>query len=148
MTVSQIFKHWEVIRRDLLAGLELFSDEQLAFRPAPKYERSVGDIARHIASAEDLWFQHVIGGRPRAEFTATQYPTLAAIKTALTGVHRQTLAYLDTLTVADLERRVTPPWGKEYSLYWIIWHVIDHECHHRGELFLCLGMLGIEGPDI
>ena len=52
MNVSEIFGHWEQIRSDLLAGLELFSDEQLAFRPAPGYERSVGDIAE-IAKA--LW---------------------------------------------------------------------------------------------
>jgi uncharacterized damage-inducible protein DinB len=148
MNVSQIFEHWKNVRRDLLAGLELFSDEQLAFCPAPKYDRSVGDIARHIASAEDYWLQHVIGGQPHARFTAAQYPTVAAIKTALADVHQKTLAYLDTLTVADLERTITSPRGKEHSLYWIIWHVIDHECHHRGELFLCLGMLGIEGPDI
>ncbi len=148
MNASQIFEHWEQIRHDLLAGLDLFSDEQLAFRPAPKYERSVGDIARHIASAEDYWFQHVVGGRPHTEFTAEEYPTVAAIKTALAAVHQKTRAFLDTLTLADLERTVTTPWGKELSLYTVIWHVIDHECHHRGELYLCLGLLGIEGPDI
>jgi uncharacterized damage-inducible protein DinB len=148
MNVWQIFKHWKGIRADLLAGLELFSDEQLAFRPAPKYERSVGDIARHIASAEDYWFQHVVGGQPHAQFTAEQYPTLEAIKFALADVHQKTLAFLDSLTVADLERKFTSPSGNQHSLYWIIWHVIDHECHHRGELYLCLGMLGIEGPDL
>jgi uncharacterized damage-inducible protein DinB len=148
MNAPQIFKHWEEIRRDLLAGLDLFSDEQLAFRPAARYERNVGDIARHIASAECFWFQHVVGGQPETHFTAAQYPTLAAIKTALAEAHQKTLACLDTLTEADLERTVKTPWGEELSLYHIIWHVIDHECHHRGELYLCLGMLGIEGPDI
>jgi uncharacterized damage-inducible protein DinB len=148
MNVSEIFGHWEQIRSDLLAGMELFSDEQLAFRPAPGYERSVGDIARHIAGAEDYWFQHVVGGRPRARYSAEQYPTVKAIKTALADVHEKTLTYLDSLTLAELERKFTSGSGNEHSLYWIIWHVIDHECHHRGELYLCLGMLGIQGPDI
>jgi uncharacterized damage-inducible protein DinB len=148
MNVARIFRHWEQIRTDLLTGLESFSDEQLAFRPAPQYERSVGDIARHIASAEDYWFQQVISGQPHARFAPVQYPSVAAIKSVLTEVHQKTLAYLDTLTIADLERRVALPSGNEHSLYWIIWHVIDHECHHRGELYLCLGMLGIEGPDL
>lgn len=148
MNASQIFRHWEQIRLDLLAGLELFSDEQLAFRPAPQYERSVGDIACHIAGAEDYWFQHVVGGQPHARFSAEEYPSVAAIKTVLTEVHQKTLAFLDTLTLDELDRKVRAPSGKEISLYTIIWHVIDHECHHRGELFLCLGMLGIDGPDI
>jgi len=148
MNVARIFRHWEQIRTDLLAGLELFSDEQLAFRPALKYQRSVGDIARHIASAEDYWFQQVVSGRPRARFTEEQYPTVQTIKAALTDVHQKTLTFLNTLTIADLERKFVTPSGNEYGLYWIIWHVIDHECHHRGELYLCLGLLGIDGPDL
>jgi uncharacterized damage-inducible protein DinB len=56
--------------------------------------------------------------------------------------------HLESLTVADLERTFTSRSGNRHSLYWIVWHVIDHECHHRGELYLCLGLLGIEGPDL
>ena len=148
MHVSEIFGHWEQIRSDLLTGLELFSDEQLAFRPASGYERSVGDIARHIAGAEDYWFQHVVGGKSYTRYRAEGYSTVEAIRAALTGVHQKTLTFLDSLTVADLEGKFTSRSGNQHSLYWIIWHVIDHECHHRGELYLCLGMLGIQGPDI
>jgi uncharacterized damage-inducible protein DinB len=34
------------------------------------------------------------------------------------------------------------------SLGWIIWHVLEHEIHHRGELSLILGLLGREGLDV
>jgi uncharacterized damage-inducible protein DinB len=29
----------------------------------------------------------------------------------------------------------------------MVWHVMEHEIHHRGELSLLLGMLGHEGLD-
>jgi len=34
------------------------------------------------------------------------------------------------------------------ELGWIIWHVLEHEIHHRGELSLILGLLGREGLDV
>jgi len=39
-------------------------------------------------------------------------------------------------------------WGAQVSLGWIVWHVLEHEIHHRGEVFLMLGLLGIEAPDV
>jgi uncharacterized damage-inducible protein DinB len=27
---------------------------------------------------------------------------------------------------------------------WIVWHVLEHEIHHGGELSLALGMSGVE----
>jgi uncharacterized damage-inducible protein DinB len=29
----------------------------------------------------------------------------------------------------------------------MLWHVVEHEIHHRGELSLILGLLGREGLD-
>ena len=40
------------------------------------------------------------------------------------------------------------PEGEVFTLRWIIWHVLEHEIHHRGELSLALGLLGREGLDV
>jgi uncharacterized damage-inducible protein DinB len=41
-------------------------------------------------------------------------------------------------------------WGKpyEYSRQWIVWHVIEHDLHHGGELGFSLGAHGLAAPDI
>jgi uncharacterized damage-inducible protein DinB len=31
---------------------------------------------------------------------------------------------------------------------WILWHLIEHDLHHGGELSLTLGIHGIAAPDI
>ncbi len=107
-------------------------------------------MACHIAEAEDGWFRHVIQGEldDWPEYTAAAYPTVAAVKDLLTAVHAQTDAYLKTVNVADLDRIIETSWGKRFTLNWIIWHVFEHEIHHRGEIFLMLGLLGLQGPDI
>ncbi|MGB8347950.1 MAG: DinB family protein [Ktedonobacteraceae bacterium] len=41
-------------------------------------------------------------------------------------------------------------WGRSYELtrQWVIWHVIEHDLHHGGELSFSLGAHGLAGLDI
>jgi uncharacterized damage-inducible protein DinB len=61
-------------------------------------------------------------------------------------------------TSADLEQLISAPashqaWlrsrGEEeeppHTRQWIVWHVMEHEIHHGGELSLALGTHGLEG---
>jgi uncharacterized damage-inducible protein DinB len=40
--------------------------------------------------------------------------------------------------------------GKIYTITrgWVIWHVIEHDIHHGGEIAYSLGMHGLTAPDI
>jgi uncharacterized damage-inducible protein DinB len=56
---------------------------------------------------------------------------------------------LERWTPADLEQVFSPPdyLQEEESAHtrqWIIWHVLEHEIHHGGELSLALGTYGLE----
>jgi uncharacterized damage-inducible protein DinB len=149
LKLNRLFSHWDQIHADTLAILDKFSEEEL-IRTAYKGGMPVGHIALHIADAEEGWFR-LIATQERSEwpsdFILENYPTREAIKTLLSEVHAKTMAYLETQTTKDLEKVVEAPWGK-FSLRFIIWHVIEHEIHHRGELSLILGILGREGLDV
>ena len=41
-----------------------------------------------------------------------------------------------------------PPHNESFTLGWLIWHVLEREVHHRGELSLALGLLEGEGLDV
>jgi uncharacterized damage-inducible protein DinB len=54
-------------------------------------------------------------------------------------------------TVADLEQIYGGDWrGEPYRLtkQYALWHLIEHDLHHGGEIFLTLGMHGIRTPDL
>jgi len=34
------------------------------------------------------------------------------------------------------DQPIVVPWGESIPLFWIVWHVVEHEIHHRGELSL------------
>ena len=150
MNVRELFSHWDEVRTGLLRALDMLTDDQLDFVPREGLW-SLGEVARHIANAEEGWFRYVIARAydewPSA-YSAADYPTVASIKTLLAEVHARTKTYLDTLSLADLDQQIDAPWGEQLSLLWIIWHVVEHEIHHRGEIFLMLGLMGLEAPDI
>jgi uncharacterized damage-inducible protein DinB len=111
---------------------------------------SLGTVSCRIANAEDGWFRYIAAGEldewPLME--AERYATVASVKAPLEEVHEYTLSYLRALDIADLDRTVTTFWGTELTLRWIIWHALEHEISHRGEIYLMLGLMGMEAPDV
>ena len=149
MNAAERFRHWQSVRRGLMEALDKLDDEQLGFVPREGLW-SLGKVACHIADAEDGWFRYVATSEldEWPQFKARDYPTVKSIQRLLTEVHTRTEAYLTTLDDADLERIILAPWGSEFPLRWIIWHVLEHEIHHRGEIYLMLGLMGMDAPDV
>ena len=149
MQLNQLFSHWDQIHRDTLATLDKFSQAELS-HVAYEGGMSVGQIALHMADTEEGWFRLIATPERTAwpsEYTLEIYSTKETIRNLLSEVHTKTMNYLGTLTLEDLERVIPSSWG-DFSLRFIIWHVLEHEIHHRGELSLILGTLGREGLDV
>jgi uncharacterized damage-inducible protein DinB len=148
MNAAQFFDHWNIIWRDLLRAVSLLRDEHLGFHPAAEYSRSVGDILRHIINLEQGWIHFVIR-RVLPEWPdegAERLSSVEAIRQELERVHKETMAYLSTLPVDDFNRIVQVPENGTPKLGWILWHVFEQQIHHRGELYLCLSLLGLDRP--
>ena len=154
MQTATLFNHWFEVRQALLSALDQLSDSQLEFTPC-KGLWSLGQTACHIASAEEGWFRycvtHEIDGWEAAEFKLENFPTVADLKRLLSEVHARTEAMFPANPAgadAVMQRRVLLPWGPEVSIEYVVWHVLEHEIHHRGEIFLMLGLLSMEAPDV
>jgi uncharacterized damage-inducible protein DinB len=149
MKPSQLFSHWEQVRADLLATIDMFSEDELKFAPF-NGSWPVGRIMLHIADCENYWLHGVV--RHEIEtgkfFNLADYPTKSAIKEVLDRVRNRTITFLNNLGENDLDEEYITPRGETFTLRWIIWHVLEHEIHHRGELSLILGLLGREGLDV
>ena len=148
MNAAQYFDHWNKIWRDLMVGVDMLQDEHLDFQPAEKYPRSVADILRHIIHLEKGWIHYVIR-RQYSEWPeerTDELVTLAELKAEMERVHKETMEYLSTVPVEDFNRIVQVPQDGSPKLSWILWHVLEQHIHHRGELYLCLSLLGMDRP--
>lgn len=150
MEPIKLFQHWHQIRSDLYTTIDQFPDDELNFQPFDG-SWTVGQIMLHVADAEDGWLRYVLTRELDQwpdYYTLANYRDKPAIKQALAQVQNHMVAYLDTLQEADLSRTINAPWGDELQIGWVLWHVIEHEIHHRGELSLILGILGESGLDV
>ena len=146
MNAAQFFDHWNTVWRDLMRAVSLLKDEHLAFQPAEQYSRSVGDILRHIISLEEGWIHFVVRRALTSWPKERTADDIDALRAELTRVHQDTMDYLASLSVDDFNRIIQVPDDGMPKLGWILWHVFEQEIHHRGELFLCLSLLGLERP--
>lgn len=150
MNTQNILNHWKEVRQALYAALDQVSDDQLDFVPRPGLW-SMRKVLCHMASVEDLWFRydvtHEYSDLEQGHHKPEDYPTVASIKALLSQVHQWTEAYLAEDAETKLAQRVITDDG-ETDAGWVLLHVFEHEIHHRGEIFLMLGLMGIKAPDI
>ncbi len=109
-----------------------------------------GDIMRHLASIERWMFVENALLRP------SRYPghgrELAdgydAVLSYMRRMHGESMELLSTLTDVDLERKCTTPGGADLKVSKWLRAMIEHEAHHRGQLYMYCGLLDIPTPPI
>lgn len=149
MLSALILSKWTQVRSDLATTIEKFAGEELAYRPfAGAY--SAAELMLHIAHEEaiEVWYAVVeaIGELP-APYDAVQFSTRESILAVLRDTHQPTVEYLRDRTDDELLTAIELPWGGTSRPIDMLWHVLEHEIHHRGELSLLLGLLGRQGLD-
>lgn len=148
MTAAQFFDHWNKVWRDLQRAVSMLKDDHLSFRPAERYHRTVEDILLHIIDVEKFWIHDVIqkGSLTTAAEGKDRPKKVNEIQAEMEAVHRRTMEIMATLPVEDFNRIVQVPRDGTPKLGWILWHVFEQQIHHRGELYLCLSLLGMDRP--
>lgn len=140
----------EDVRRSTLRYVEGLDAAQLSWHPSPEVE-SIGTLLLHIAAVELSWIQEDIRRAPMPDEWIIGFPirfglpqiqgkSLPYFVEKLDEVRNTTRSVLATLNDDDLARAVTPlddagnPDASEYTIEWILYHLIEHEAHHRGQI--------------
>ncbi len=157
--VMMFAREWQAYQHALSAALAPLTPEQLALRPAPDL-RSIGEVACHMIGSRAGWFSWVLdaGGedfkayeqwhKPKPGTPPKTASELVAGLAATWQVMQQTIAHY---TLADLREEITRERDgrtRTFTRGWVIWHVMEHDLHHGGELSLTLGVHGLQAPDI
>lgn len=156
-TLSVFYKGWNDYQTLLIKALAPLSPEQLAVRAAP-HLRSIGDIATHIIGARARWFHNLmgeggqefaaLGAWDRKEMSTRNATELVSALEMTWQVIQEALA---RWTPAEWEQTYEGEDAGEpvsFTRQWVIWHLIEHDLHHGGEISLTLGMHGLMAPAI
>lgn len=111
---------------------------------------TLGDTVRHIAAIERWMFAENAARRPSRYHGCGR--ELAdgrdAVLAYLREMHGQSVAIFSGLSPSDFEARCETPGGTSIRIGKWLRSMIEHEVHHRGQIYLMLGMLGVDTPPL
>lgn len=154
-TLAFFTEGWQNYQQQLSKSLAQLTPAQLALRAAP-HLRSIEELALHIIAVRAGWFHYQLaeGGEALCAFTTWGEPenpprSAGELVSGLEHTWQVVQDVLERYTLADLRSLVQDEWnGEVYSISrgWVLWHVLQHDLHHGGEIAYSLGMHGLSAP--
>jgi uncharacterized damage-inducible protein DinB len=157
LTLTVFYKGWHDYHRLLTKAIAPLTSDHLTLSAAPGL-RSIGTLVRHIIGGRARWF-HVMMGRGEEEFAkrapwdspgAPEREAAELVSGLETSWHVMQEARA-RWTPADLQQNYQNDPSDEPEIFtrqWVIWHLIEHDLHHGGEISLTLGMYGLAALDL
>jgi uncharacterized damage-inducible protein DinB len=156
-TLNVIYENWQGYQGKLRDCIAPLTAEQLSLQPAP-HMWPVQQLVQHIVSVRAGWFSGTLQDPDPAmeDYMAwgqRESPTLSGAELArgLDDTWTFVAARLQQWTAADCAATFPDEWeGQVYqvSRSWVIYHVLEHDLHHGGEVSLILGMHGLAAPQL
>ena len=149
----------EEVRSQIREAVKVIPDELIG-KPAFLGAHSIGGLVLHIGEAEWFWMQMVVAGHDLTDEVSNSayWDILDDVERVARNSHstefclrevdnirNQTREVLFSLNDSDLDTII--PYERdgsvrEYSLRWILHHLIDHEAQHKGQILMLKRMMG------
>lgn len=117
------------------------------FRPG---KFTLGDLVRHIATTNRYIFVEVARGQPSryagcGKDLAPGYGEIVALTERL---HAENVEIISGFSSEDLNRKCRTPDGASITTWKWLRSMIEHEIHHRGQIFTYLALLDVSTPPL
>jgi len=153
-TLDVIYKNWRGYQEKLRNCIAPLTNEQLMLQPAA-HMWPLGQIVQHIISVRAGWFCGTLldDDNVMNEYMSSWGQRESAERSAAEMVRGldETWAFIESRlqrwTPSDCAKTFPDEWdGQTYevSRSWVIYHVLEHDLHHGGEVSLILGMNGLQ----
>lgn len=111
---------------------------------------TLGDLMRHLASIERWMFAENAQRKPsvypgHGRDLADGFDEVIAY---MERMHEESMAIFRNLTDDALEARCMTPGGVELRVSKWLRSMVEHEAHHRGQIYMMLSMLDVATPPI
>jgi uncharacterized damage-inducible protein DinB len=147
--VAAFLDYWRKVRGRTLRVARVIPPEHIEWAIAPG-RFSLGDLLRHLATIERYMYAE------NARLAQSRYPghgrELAdgydAVLAFMERLHDESTAILGSLSDADLQRHCLTPDGAPITTWKWLRAMVEHEAHHRGQIYTYLSVLGVPAPPL
>jgi uncharacterized damage-inducible protein DinB len=111
---------------------------------------TLGDLVRHLGAIERYMFGETIQGKP-SRYRGCGKELADGLDEVIRfqeTMHRETVEIIRQLGEDGLNRKCTTPDGASITVWKWLRLMVEHEIHHRGQIYLYLGMLNVPTPPL
>ncbi len=148
-SLTSFLEYFEKIRERTLRVIRAIPPDKIDWTyRAGKF--TFADLIRHLATIERYMYAENV------QFKPSRYPghgkELAdgydEVLQFLNLMHAESMEIFRALTDEDLQKRCQTPGGATITVWKWLRAMIEHEVHHRGQIYLYLAMLDIPTPPL
>jgi uncharacterized damage-inducible protein DinB len=148
-SVTQFLEYWESFRARTRRVVTCIPRDRLEWAPRAG-SFTFGDLVRHLATIERYMYAETVAGRPN------RYPGCGreladgydAVLQYFDRLHAEAKEIIGGLQDADLARKRQTPAGTAITTWKWLRAMVEHEAHHRGQIYLMLNLLEVPTPPL
>jgi uncharacterized damage-inducible protein DinB len=140
--VNGLLEHWMRHRKVLHDLLDLIGNENIHYKPWND-AFSLGALAIHMAVSSDRFVQAIKNGEFTFPSSSNEFETIDDIRNIVRGYTEKTKSTFKTFSDSDLDKKLDFNQLIASGEIWLN-SMIDHEIHHKGQLFTYARLIGKE----
>ena len=148
-TLDAFLEYLDKVHQRTLRVVRCIPPDKLDWSYAPG-KFTLGDLVRHIAAINRYMFAENVQGKP------SRYPGCGKeladgydqVVEFLESMHHESVEIFSRLTPEDLNRKCQTPGGAAITTWKWLRSMVEHEIHHRGQIYLYLALLGVATPPL
>jgi len=148
-SVRQFLEYWDSVRGRTRRVIACIPPDRLEWtHRAGAF--TLGDLVRHLAAIERDMYAETVAGRP-SRYRGCGRDLADGMPAVLEYFERLDLeskAIIGGLSDADLESKCHTPAGTPITTWKWLRAMVEHEVHHRGQIYLMLNMLEVPTPPL
>jgi len=108
------------------------------------------DLIRHLAATERWMFAENAERRPSRYAGRGREHADGPVEVIahMDRLHAESCEIFESLSTDDLNAKCETPGGIQITVWKWLRAMVEHECHHRGQIHLMLGIIGVEAPPL
>ena len=148
-TIQPFLQYLNNVRERTMRVARCIPPDKIEWTYAPG-KFTLGDLLRHIATVERYMWAETVCGRP-SRYTNHGADLAAGYENVLSFVeklHAESAEIFAQLSDEELQKKCTTPDGAQITKWKWLRLMVEHEIHHRGQIYLYLAILGVPTPPL
>ncbi len=148
-TIGPFLDYWQSVRGRTKRVIGSIPQERLDWTYMPG-KFTFADIIRHLATIERYMYAETVQGKPSIYpgYDKSLQQDNESPGAFMDRLDKESTEIFSRLTDEDLTKKCMTPAGTSITTWKWLRAMVEHESHHRGQIYLMLSMLGVSSPPL